>query len=223
VTDYRELSESALLMACVEGDANAFGEVVRRYRDRLWAVALRTLGDPEEAADAVQDGLLNAYRAVLAGRFRGDAALTTWLHRVVVNACLDRVRRRQARPLTADGVDEVVDALPDARADADVAGDAANRLDVAAALATLPIEQRVAVVLVDMQGLPVREVALVLGVAEGTIKSRCARGRARLLPVLSPGRREGTSGQLRASHPARPSVSGAQGSGPSKGGGGCET
>ena len=85
-----------LLAAHVAGDRDAFGTLVLHHRDRLWAVALRTLGDREEAADALQDALLSAYRA--AGTYRGDAKVTTWLHRVVVNACLDRVRRRQARP-----------------------------------------------------------------------------------------------------------------------------
>ena len=86
----------------------AFGEIVRRHRDRLWAVALRTLGDREEAADAVQDALVSALRAsgprpdnaasTSAAGFRGESAVTTWLHRIVVNACLDRIRRRQAHP-----------------------------------------------------------------------------------------------------------------------------
>src|SRR6266540_5831348 len=89
-------SDHALLRAHLAGDRNAFNQLIRRHRDRLWAVALRTLGDREEAADALQDALLSAYRA--AGRFRGDAAVTTWLHRIVVNACLDRARRRQSRP-----------------------------------------------------------------------------------------------------------------------------
>src|ERR671932_431932 len=88
--------DAALLSAHVAGDPNAFAELVRRHRDRLWAVALRTVGDREEAADALQDALLSAYRA--AGRFRGDSAVTTWLHRIVVNACLDLIRRRAARP-----------------------------------------------------------------------------------------------------------------------------
>ena len=89
-------TDAELLTAHVAGDRDAFTELIRRHRDRLWAVALRTLSDREEAADALQDALLSAHRA--ADRFRGDAAVTTWLHRIVVNACLDRVRRRQARP-----------------------------------------------------------------------------------------------------------------------------
>jgi RNA polymerase sigma-70 factor, ECF subfamily len=170
-------SDAALLAAHVAGDPNAFAELVRRHRDRLWAVALRTLGDREEAADAVQDALLSAYRA--AATFRGESAVTTWLHRVVVNACLDRVRRRASRPTVPLPEDDVLDAEPD------VAGRLTTRLDVAAALATLPAEQRAALILVDMQGWSVEEAARILEVAPGTIKSRCARGRARLLPVLA--------------------------------------
>src|SRR6267154_5649077 len=90
------LDDRELLARHAAGDPDAFGELFRRHRDRLWSVALRTLGDPEEAADALQDAMLSAYRA--AGSFRGDAAVTTWLHRVVVNACLDRIRRRGTRP-----------------------------------------------------------------------------------------------------------------------------
>ncbi|RZS91216.1 RNA polymerase ECF family sigma subunit [Motilibacter rhizosphaerae] len=187
-----DLLDSELAARAAEGDREAFGELVRRHRDRLWAVALRTLGDREEAADAVQDGLVNAYRAVLAGGYRGDAAVTTWLHRIVVNACLDRVRRRQSRPVVplvrADGSEHDV---PTSR---DAVGQHEDRLDLARALATLPEEQRAALVLVDVQGMSVREAAAVLEVAEGTVKSRCARGRARLLPLLAPGRRaEGTA------------------------------
>ena len=90
-TDDREL-----LAAHLRGDAEAFGALVSRHRDRLWAVAVRTLGDRDEAADALQDALISAFRG--AATYRGDAAVTTWLHRIVVNACLDRIRRRQARP-----------------------------------------------------------------------------------------------------------------------------
>ena len=91
-----ESDDDALLRAHVAGDRDAFTVLVRRHRDRLWAVALRTLSDPDEAEDALQDALISAFRN--ADGFRGDAAVTTWLHRVVVNACLDRMRRRQARP-----------------------------------------------------------------------------------------------------------------------------
>ena len=91
----REDSDVALLEAHLAGDPDAFGELFRRHRDRLWAVALRTTGNPEDAADALQDALISAFRR--ADSFRGDAAVTTWLHRIVVNACLDRLRRRKVR------------------------------------------------------------------------------------------------------------------------------
>ena len=174
-------SDVELVRAHVAGDPDAFAELVRRHRDRLWAVALRTIGDREDAADALQDALLNAHRN--AARFRGDAAVTTWLHRIVVNACLDRIRRRQAHPTVP---------LPDGRHDDRPAGpepaapaaDHDTALVVRAALAALPVDQRAAIVLVDVQGYGVAEAAVILGVAEGTVKSRCARGRARMALAL---------------------------------------
>jgi RNA polymerase sigma-70 factor, ECF subfamily len=182
--------DADLLAAHVAGDRSAFEVLVRRHADRLWAVALRTLGDRDEAADAVQDALLSAYRNAV--RFRGESAVTTWLHRIVVNACLDRVRRRQARPtvpLAESGPAEPIATGPDV-ADPDTA------LTVRAALAELPVDQRAALVLVDVYGYPVGDAARILDVAEGTIKSRCARGRARLASLL---------GHLR-NHPPPPGV-----------------
>jgi RNA polymerase sigma-70 factor (ECF subfamily) len=177
-----EPADADLLRAHVDGDPDAFAELVRRHRDRLWAVALRTLGDREEAADAVQDALLSAHRA--AGRFRGDSLVTTWLHRIVVNACLDRIRRRQAHPTVPlpDGHRE--DGVPGGPEPAAPVVDHDTALVVREALARLPEDQRAALVLVDVQGYPVADAAVMLGVAEGTIKSRCARGRAKLAVAL---------------------------------------
>ena len=175
-------SDADLLRAHLDGDAEAFGEIVRRHRDRLWAVALRTVGDREEAADAVQDALLNAHRN--AAKFRGDSAVTTWLHRIVVNACLDRIRRRQAHPTVPLPDGNRTDDRPSAPEPAAPAPDHEAALMVRQALAALPAEQRAAIVLVDVQGYPVSEAAEILGVAEGTIKSRCARGRARMALAL---------------------------------------
>ena len=167
--------DRALMAAHVAGDPDAFTELVRRHRDRLWAVALRTMRDREDASDALQDALLSAFRNAAA--YRGDAAVTTWLHRVVVNACLDRMRRRAARPAVALG-DTDVPAPYDEHAAAE------SRIDLAAALARLPEAQREAIVLVDVQELSVAEAAELLGVAEGTVKSRCSRGRIALARVL---------------------------------------
>jgi RNA polymerase sigma-70 factor, ECF subfamily len=177
-------ADAELLRRHVAGDAEAFGELFRRHRDRLWAVALRTVCDPDEAADALQDAMLSAFRR--AGDFRGDSAVTTWLHRIVVNACLDRLRRRAARP--ALGGDDALDALAAAAATsadgADPGAAAATRLDVDAALKMLPPPQRAAIVLVDMLGFSVTDAADILGISPGTVKSRCARSRARLLPLV---------------------------------------
>jgi len=175
-----EPTDAELLKRHVSGDQEAFGILFVRHRERLWAVALRTLGDTEEAADALQDAMISAFRR--AADFRGDSAVTTWLHRIVVNACLDRMRRRAARP-AASGMDEqALDAL--ARAPLED-HDRDTALDVLAALRTLVPEQRAALVLVDMLGYPVADTAEILGVSPGTVKSRCARGRARLLPQLA--------------------------------------
>ncbi|HEX3651104.1 MAG TPA: RNA polymerase sigma factor SigM [Pseudonocardiaceae bacterium] len=170
--------DADLIAAHAAGDPNAFAELVRRHRDRMWAVALRTLRDPEEAADALQDAFISAFRA--AASFRAESQVTTWLHRIVVNACLDRVRRRQARPtvpLPETGPSEPA-------ADGDAMADRETRLVVSEALAALPEEQRVPIVLVDVEGYSVADTAKLLGIAEGTVKSRCARGRAKLAKSL---------------------------------------
>ena len=179
-------ADADLIRAHVAGDPDAFGELVRRHRDRLWAVALRTCGEREEAADAVQDALLSAYRS--AASYRGQAQVTTWLHRVVVNACLDRLRRGGARPTVP--LPEHEPAAP-----GDALGARETALDVQAALAALPVEQRVALVLVDLSGLPVAQAADVLGVPVGTVTSRCARGRARLAVALGHLRPVAAAGQ----------------------------
>lgn len=174
------LTDRELMALHVGGDADAFGELFRRHRDRLWAVALRTLGNPDDAADALQDAMISAFRR--ASSYRGEAAVTTWLHRVVVNACLDRVRREAVRAADPLPEGDHSERLGSARDDIAVHLQA---LDVTAALATLPYEQRASLVLVDMEGYSVDEAAAMLGVASGTIKSRCARGRARLLPLVA--------------------------------------
>jgi RNA polymerase sigma-70 factor, ECF subfamily len=171
--------DDALLARHAAGDRDAFGLIVARHRDRLWRVALRTLGDADDAADAVQDAFVSAYRA--AGSFRGDAAVTTWLHRITVNACLDLTRRRASRPSTP--LTEQTEAhAPPSPAAFDASDTAAT---VLAALRRLPVDQAAAVVIVDIEGFSVREAAEILGAPEGTVKSRCARARARLAELLS--------------------------------------
>lgn len=176
------------------GDREAFGELFRRHRDRLWAVALRTLSDPEEAADAVQDAMINAYRS--AAKFRGDSAVTTWLHRIVVNACLDRIRRKQARPAVP------MDQLPEPNREP--ASDRAAVLAVRDALAQLSFEHRAVVVYIDMLGYPVADVAAILEVPPGTVKSRASRARAQLAVLLGDDGNRSASGRVEPTEPREP-------------------
>jgi RNA polymerase sigma-70 factor (ECF subfamily) len=175
-----DADDRALLAAHVDGDRSAFGRLLERHRDRMWRIALRTLGDAEDAADAVQDAAISALRA--AAGYRGDAAVTTWLHRIVVNACLDIARRRAARP-TLPLLTETGSGLADPGASS-VLEARETSATVVAALRRLPVDQAAAIVLVDIEGFPVREAAAMLEVAEGTVKSRCARGRAQLAVLL---------------------------------------
>ncbi|MFE4693428.1 RNA polymerase sigma factor SigM [Streptomyces sp. NPDC056749] len=181
---FADISDQDLLTQHVAGEPDAFGELVRRHRDRLWAVALRTLGDREEAADAVQDALVSAFRA--AHTFRGQSAVTTWLHRITVNACLDRARKTASRRTSPVDDTERLDQLMEPHESAEAPAERQDlHRELLAALATLPADQRAALVLVDMQAYPVAEAARILDVPTGTVKSRCARGRARLLPLLT--------------------------------------
>ncbi|ARF56399.1 RNA polymerase sigma factor SigM [Streptomyces gilvosporeus] len=227
-TDSDEAStptDADLLALHVKGDPDAFTEIVRRHRDRLWAVALRTLGDREEAADAVQDALVSAYRA--AHTFRGQSAVTTWLHRITVNACLDRARKAASRRTSPVAETERLEQLLEPQESAAVP---AERQDLyrqlLGALRTLPAEQRAALVLVDMQGYPVAEAAAILGIPTGTVKSRCARGRARLLPLVTHLRgddgdsRPASGGRNRAQGTSVPPTTGPNDTGAVKGGGG---
>jgi len=188
-------TDAELLQAHVAGDPDAFALLVGRHQDRLWAIALRTMRNPEDAADALQDAYISAFRR--AGSYRGEALVTTWLHRVVVNACLDRIRANKVR--SADPLPED----PDRRASLgtteqpDPLERQERRSTVGSALAQLNPDQRAALVLVDMEGYSVEEAAAMLGCAPGTIKSRCSRGRARLVPLLSHLRTGDEAGEVR--------------------------
>lgn len=181
-TESDRLADVALLRDHVAGDPDAFAELVARHQDRLWAIALHIMRNPEDAADALQDAYIAAFRR--AGSYRGDARVTTWLHRVVVNACLDRLRAMRVRE--TERLPENLDRW--SRLGSTMTKDPVEvkeqRSLVAAALGSLNADQRAALVLVDMEGYSVEEAAGILGCAPGTVKSRCARGRARLLPLL---------------------------------------
>ncbi|TSD95931.1 RNA polymerase sigma factor SigM [Gordonia rubripertincta] len=171
-------TDEQLLRAHAAGDPGAFTDLINRHLDYLWSVAIRTSQNPEDAADGLQDALLAAHRT--AGDFRSDAKVTSWLHRIVVNACLDRIRRNNARrtvPLPEWDVLSIADTADDIAA-VDLS------VSIGRALHALPEGQRQAIIAVDLEGYSVAEAASLLGVAEGTIKSRCARGRLKLAQVL---------------------------------------
>jgi RNA polymerase sigma-70 factor, ECF subfamily len=169
----RERSDAELLAAHVAGDRYAFGELFHRHRRQLHHLARLTTRSPEDAEDALQDAMLSAHRG--AGSFRHDAAVGSWLHRIVVNACLDRLRR--AKPHRTVPLEDVYPV-------ADRSAQVETAIVVQRALARLPIEQRAAIVAVDMLGYSVVDTARLLGIPQGTVKSRCARARARLAGML---------------------------------------
>lgn len=169
----QERSDAELLAAHVAGDRHAFAELFGRHHRQLHRLARLSSRNPEDAADALQDAMLSAHRS--AGSFRHDAAVSSWLYRIVVNACLDRLRRAKSQPTAP---------LDDSYPVADRTNQVETAILVQRALMRLPAEQRAAVVAVDMQGYSIADTAELLGVPEGTVKSRCARARARLAMML---------------------------------------
>ena len=167
-------SDADLLAAHVAGDRYAFAELIGRHHRRLHRLARTATRCAEDADDALQDAMLAAHRG--APSFRHDAAVGSWLHRIVVNACLDRLRRARAHP--------TIPLEEDTGTVADRTGQIETAMVVRRALMRLPVEQRAAVLAVDMLGYSVADAATRRGIPEGTVKSRCARARARLAVLL---------------------------------------
>jgi RNA polymerase sigma-70 factor (ECF subfamily) len=179
-------SDHRLLRRAREGDVHAFEQLVREHQHRLYTLAARELGSSADADDAVQETLVRAWKGL--PRFRGDASFSTWLYRICLNAITDQ-RARRARGSGAGLEDAVEPADPrDRIAERELSGalqDALSRLDES---------YRTPVLLYDVLGRSYAEIAEVLGVAEGTVKSRIFRGRAELARQL------GTSAGLRESN-----------------------
>ena len=164
------------------GDTDAFERLVERHRQRVYNLCLRVLGDPEDAADAVQDTFLSVLTKLR--QFRGDAAFTTWMHRVAVNACYDLSRKRRRQPLLRLAGDQD---LPESELGAPVpdhAEESAGTHDAVAALREVPEEFRVALVLADLHDMAYEQIAKVLDVPIGTVKSRVHRGRVALARAM---------------------------------------
>lgn len=157
------------------GDASAFRTIVVHTQDRFYRLAARIMGSAADAEDVMQEAYVKAYRAISEGRFGGRAELSTWLRRIVVNACIDALRRRAARP-TPDASAEADDM---AAPHLDPEASAALR-DLSSWMAELPPEQRAAIVLCAVEGLTTPEAAETLGCSVGAVEQRLVRARATL-------------------------------------------
>lgn len=173
------MDEADLIAHSRAGDADAFDRLVGVYQDRIYQLAYRITGNREDAWDAAQEAFVKAYRSLRS--FRGAAAFSSWLHRIAVNAALDIVRRRKEH--SEDPLDEA------AMGSGHDPGDEVERKDVHRrihrAIAALPVDHRVVVVLRDIQGLAYDEIAKVLQVPIGTVRSRLRRGRETLRVMLA--------------------------------------
>ncbi|MGH9210720.1 MAG: RNA polymerase sigma factor, partial [Acidimicrobiales bacterium] len=152
------------------GDRGALDALLRRHYDRIWALCRRLSGNDADGQDATQEALIAIARGLRL--FDGRAAFTTWSYRVATNACLDEMRRRSRRPVPA-ATDELPVADPGPLPD-----HAIERIDIDAALALLPEDFRVVVVLRDLCDVEYADIAAMLGLPPGTVRSRIARGRA---------------------------------------------
>ena len=186
-------SDEELIRRHVGGDRAAFGVLVERHQQRVYNLAFRMLGRPEDAADATQDTFVTCM-AKLAG-FRGASSFTTWLHRVTVNTCYDSLRKR-AREVPVEEQEESA-----GTAVADPADASATAVDVQRALLSVPEEFRAVLVLHDVQGVPYEAIAEALGTPIGTIKSRLHRGRVALGRALRGEQREGSPASNRRGQP----------------------
>src|SRR5438105_9024337 len=180
------VSDEALAAAANSGDRGALETLLARHLDRVHAICRRVTGHPEDALDATQEALIAVTRGL--HRYDGRALFTTWLYRVATNAALDELRRRKRRPEPAELCDDrpagAGRAGAPAAPSASVESVVAARLDVDAALAELSPEFRAAVVLRDLCDLDYAEIADVLDVPIGTVRSRIARGRAAIADHL---------------------------------------
>jgi RNA polymerase sigma-70 factor, ECF subfamily len=164
------------------GDRGAFTTLVERHQTRVYSLALRMTGNPEDAADAMQDAFTHAFRKL--GDFRGDAAFTTWMHRVTINACYDLLRKRRRQPMLRSVDDPDGPEREPGPPDPDHADEVVGNLDAERALQAVPPEFRAVLILADVHDLPFKDIARILEVPVGTVKSRAHRGRLALAAAM---------------------------------------
>lgn len=173
-----EISDEELVRLAAGGDRRAFEALAVRHEQALFRYATRCCGSAREAEDALQDGLLAAWRG--AGTFRGEASARTWLFQVVVHACRRRQRRRAGEPDRHDGLDAAEPLPSGERAPDERVADAQLALALERALSELPDEAREVLLLRDVEGLPGEEAAAALGIGLAAMKSRLHRARLEL-------------------------------------------
>ncbi|HEX6302315.1 MAG TPA: sigma-70 family RNA polymerase sigma factor [Acidimicrobiia bacterium] len=170
--------DAELLARVLDGDHDAFNQIMRNHEDRVFSVCLRIVGEREQALDATQETFLTAFRK--AGQFKGDSALGTWIYRIAVNTCYDQLRKQKRR--RADPIPDHLE--PADHAAEDAVESAGLRPEIQRALARIPEDFRVAVVLSDIEGMGLPDIAALLGAPVGTVKSRVFRGRRLLAREL---------------------------------------
>jgi len=180
------MDEESLIADAQKGKVDAFNELVLTYQQQVYNLAYRIMGDPASAADATQDAFISAYQSL--SRFRGGS-FKSYLLRIVTNRCYDELRRRKRRPATSfEDVEIDEDANPMLVNGGENPEEYAERQEMArvlqAGIEALPPDQRIALVLSDVQGMSYEEIAEVMEIALGTVKSRLARGRSKLRDYL---------------------------------------
>jgi RNA polymerase sigma-70 factor (ECF subfamily) len=184
-----------LITACLEGDDSAYGELVRRYQDRLYSTVYRLVDRAEDAQDVVQEAFLNAYQAL--DSFKGDSLFFTWLYRIAVNTAIS-LRRRQRAMLSieanrhAEAAIEPADPSSESRPEYGLEQEEQGQR-IREALARLSPEHRMVLVLKDMEGHKYEAMAEILEVPIGTIRSRLHRARSELRQILE--KEEGVGNQ----------------------------
>ena len=180
--------EATIIKQVLEGDVNAFEGLVKEYEKNVYNLARRMTGDPEDAADMAQDAFIKAYSSL--SSFRGDSKFSVWLFRIVSNLCLDFLRSRKRRPTVSlsvendEGEDMEFEIADESQSPETLLEQKLTREAVRRGLDSLPPEQRQILLLREIQGLSYEEIAQVLALESGTVKSRIFRARKRLSAFL---------------------------------------
>ncbi len=184
-----EIDEESLIASAQRGNLDAFNDLVLAYQDQVYNLAYRIMGDPASASDATQEAFISAYQNIKSFRGKYPSSFKSWLMRIVSNACYDELRRRKRRPATSIEdfeIDEEANPalVSEMEGPEEYAEREAMALAIETGIQTLPPNQRVTLVLADVQGFSYEEIAEATDAPLGTVKSRLARGRAKLRDYL---------------------------------------